>query len=145
MAINEPNGMKYTLSQRYMHRWHFSTIFWDDVYKAERLFNCETGSFPSNMAVKWQMCNIYWPQIVEEDCGLGMFPNVQDDSNNLTIFNFIPAWKQERLLTSEIIINIIIKIKNENLKKHVNQELCSCACQRQKSDTKRQKLGLLLL
>lgn len=73
----------------------FSTIFWDDVYMAERLFNCETGSFPSNMAVKWQMCNIYWPQIVEEDCGLGMFPNVQDDSNNLTIFNFIPDYEPE--------------------------------------------------
>lgn len=41
--------------------------------------------------------------------------------------------------------NNYIKIKNENLKKHVNQELHSWARQKQKSDTKRQKLGLLLL
>lgn len=57
--------------------------------------------------MKWQMCNnIYWPQIVEEDCGLGMFPNVQDNSNNFNNFHPHPrlwAWKQERLLTSEII------------------------------------------
>ena len=98
-----------TLSQCYVHRWHFSTIFWHDVYVAKRLFNCETGSFPSNMAMKWQLCNIYWPQIIEEDCGLRMFPNVQDNSNNFNNFHPHPrlwAWKQERLLTSEIIINI---------------------------------------